>query len=84
MTLVLAVYTDMTTNVEAIKEKLTRIQILTTKINSNTSKNTKWNSYIEVALQVYFRLLKVTGKEKHKKDEEAQKTFPVKGTGEFT
>ena len=31
-----------------------------------------------------FDFPELTEKEKHKQDEEAQKPFPVKGTGEFT
>ena len=35
-------------------------------------------------IRLQFGFSKLTEKEKHKQDEEAQKPFPVKATGEFT
>ena len=41
-------------------------------------------AYVSILTRLQFGFPKFTEKEKHKQDEEAQKPFSVKATGEFT
>ena len=67
------------------KKETANIQTPTPKINSNPPKNTKGVTLHRNSLtRVEFGFPKLTEKEKHKQDEEAQKPFLVKATGEFT
>ena len=67
------------------KKETANIHTPTPKINSNPPKNTKGVFLHRNSLtRVEFGFPKLTEKEKHKHDEEDQKPFPVKGTGEFT
>ena len=65
------------------KKETTNIQIPMPKINSNPPPQNGLLLH-EEALQDYSLSSLNSQKKKHKQDEEGQKPFPVKGTGEFT
>ena len=69
------------------KKETTKTQTLTPKINSNLPPPKEYKGVFLHRISLtrqQFGFPKLTEKEKHKQDEEAQKSFPVKGTGEFT
>ena len=67
------------------KKETANMQTSTPKINSSYLKKYKGVLLHRSSLtRLQFGFPKLTEKEKYKQDEEAQKPFPVKGTGEFT